>query len=179
MVGFKMAVTPHTRLPLVGDTHNTRPGARPADGFDKILGLCYTQIGYRVKALKPDDPPSAPPMNVAKQASSTVEATQSRVNSPDPTSNNSLVIESVVRGGDKTGGKAIACRWDNDLRQTIYLAKIYGPLYLLRSRKRRTPWHPHRRGMERRTGLQRRGCGLRGTENVRSGSGPSRHGAPP
>ncbi|KAK3290496.1 uncharacterized protein B0H64DRAFT_452561 [Chaetomium fimeti] len=108
VVGFKMAVTPHTPPPPFGGANYRHPGARPADSYDKITAPGYTQTRYCVKDLKPDEAPSS--------AAST---------NPDPW----LVIESVIRGGDKAGAQVVACHWDNDPSKTTYLAKIYDPLY--------------------------------------------------
>ncbi|KAK4248278.1 hypothetical protein C7999DRAFT_13775 [Corynascus novoguineensis] len=97
MAGFEMAVTLHTSPPPFGGGSYRPPGARPADGYDKMKDAGHTQTRY--------------------------------CNSPAPTPRSSLVIESVVRGGDKAGPQVVVCHWDNDPSKTRYLAKIYNPLY--------------------------------------------------
>ena len=131
VAGFKMAVTSHTPPPPFGGGTYRPPEARRADGYDKIRG--YTQTRYCVKEFQPDeDPLAATPTDGAKQPSRRARGspkTQSRQNSPAPTPGLSLVIESVVRGGDKAGAQVVACHWDNDSGKTRYLGKIYDPLY--------------------------------------------------
>ncbi|KAK4099841.1 hypothetical protein N658DRAFT_498085 [Parathielavia hyrcaniae] len=133
VAGFKAAVTPHTPPPPFGGGTYRPPGARPADGYDKIKDAGYTQTRYCVKDLRPDEAsPTVTSANGANQPNGRPRATpkaQSRDGSPAPTSRPSLVIESVVRGGDKAGAQAVVCHWDNDASRTKYLAKIYDPLY--------------------------------------------------
>jgi hypothetical protein len=40
-----------------------------------------------------------------------------------------LIVDSVIRGGDRAGAQVVACHWDDDPSKTKYLAKIYDPLY--------------------------------------------------
>ncbi|KAH6857057.1 hypothetical protein B0I37DRAFT_89440 [Chaetomium sp. MPI-CAGE-AT-0009] len=108
VAGFQMAVSPHTPPAPFGGANYRHPGARRADGYDTITAGGYTQTRYCVKDLEPDE---APPS----------------VTSPNP--NPMLVVESVVRGGDKAGAQVVTCRWDNDPSKTRYLAKVYDPLY--------------------------------------------------
>ncbi len=116
VAGFKMAITLNTPPPPFGGGSYRPPGARRADGYDKIKD--YTQTRYCVKEFQPDEDPL--PVNLDNE---------NRRDLPAQTPRPSLVIESVVRGGDTAGAQVVACHWDNDPGKTRYLGTIYDPLY--------------------------------------------------
>jgi hypothetical protein len=107
-----MAVIVHTPLPpFGGGSYRANPGPRPAEAYDTIIK--YTQSGYCVKDLTPDQAPT--PSDPA--------------NSPTLSPSRSLITDSVIRGGDQAGAQVVACHWDDDPHKTKYVAKIYDPLY--------------------------------------------------
>ena len=137
VAGFEFGVTAHTPLPpFSGGSYRENPGPRPREHYREILN--FTQTQYCVRGLRPDEsdapPRPATPANGAKGAKSSVNSS-SRGNSPaQPTTlvstpKRSLVIDSLIPGGDQAGAQVVTCHWENDERKTKYVAKIYDPLY--------------------------------------------------
>lgn len=123
-----MKVEIHTPLPpFGGGSYRGTPGPRPAEGYVTIMK--FAQSGYCVKDLKPHEAPE--PSNPASDEKMSTGSGKSpaRTDSSAPTPSRSLIIDSVVRGGDQAGAQVLACHWDDDSNKTKYLAKIYDPLY--------------------------------------------------
>ncbi|KAK3291217.1 uncharacterized protein B0H64DRAFT_446454 [Chaetomium fimeti] len=108
-VRMRFGVTVHNPpLPFGGGSYRDNPEPRPWEQYRHIVN--FTQTRYCVKDLRLDEPPVNP---------------SSRANPPA----RSLVIDSLIRGGDQVGAQVVTCHWENDVHDTKYVAKIYDPLY--------------------------------------------------
>ncbi|KAK0729105.1 glycosyltransferase family 17-domain-containing protein [Apiosordaria backusii] len=108
VAGFKKAVTPDTPHPPFGGSYKVS-GPKPYESYVDIRNYTHTQ--HCIKHLEPD------------------EAPKSSTPSKSPASGPSLVVDSVVRGGDEAGAQIVICHWENDSSAMKYIAKIYDPLY--------------------------------------------------
>ncbi|KAK4156526.1 hypothetical protein C8A00DRAFT_30597 [Chaetomidium leptoderma] len=115
---------------------------RPWEQYRQILN--FTQTRYCVRDLRPDEPSRpATPVNGAdggggaKKPTATAKSyvsSSSCGNSPTRTTpvsapRRSLIIDSLIRSGDQAGAQVVTCYWEDDARKTIYVVKIYNPLY--------------------------------------------------
>ncbi|KAK4205252.1 glycosyltransferase family 17-domain-containing protein [Triangularia verruculosa] len=108
VAGLKLVVEPHTPYPPFGGVYRGS-GPKEYECYADIKDHTHTR--YCVRDLKPDDGRTSPPPS----DSSDSEA--------------SLMIDSVIRGGDEAGAQIVVFHWDKDPDQTKYVAKIFDPLY--------------------------------------------------
>ncbi|KAK0667190.1 hypothetical protein QBC41DRAFT_396423 [Cercophora samala] len=109
--GFKIAVEPYTPLPPFGGS--AYRGVSGPKAFECHVDIQeYSQTRFCIKCLEG---------NKSQGSSSLPEEPAGLWPS--------LVIDSVIRGGDGAGAQVVACHWDNDPNAVRYVAKIYDPLY--------------------------------------------------